>query len=58
MGGTNLTGPGAQVNGDLPYNLRTREGLELGSGLYMYVLTGTGPNAKGFTARGKFVIIR
>ncbi len=47
-----------QLNGDLPYNLRTREGLELGSGLYLYVLTAGGPNANGQVARGKFVVIR
>jgi hypothetical protein len=44
--------------GDLPYNLRTREGLELGTGLYLYVITPTGSNANGAVARGKFVIIR
>lgn len=45
-------------SGDLPYNLRTREGIELGSGLYLYVLTATGPNGKDQVQRGKFVIIR
>jgi hypothetical protein len=45
-------------HGDLPYNLRTREGLDLGPGLYMYVLTPRGENANGMVARGKFVIIR
>jgi hypothetical protein len=44
--------------GDLPYNLRTREGIDLGSGLYLYVLTATGPNGKDQVQRGKFVIIR
>ncbi len=44
--------------GDLPYNLRTREGIELSSGLYLYVLTATGPNGKDQVQRGKFVIIR
>ena len=38
--------------------LRTREGLDMGSGLYLYVLTATGPGANGQVARGKFVIIR
>ena len=47
-----------QPTGDLPYNLRTREGLELGTGLYLYVITPTGSNANGSVARGKFVIIR
>ena len=43
--------------GDLPFTLRTREGLEMGSGLYVFVLEsrGTGPK---LTKRGKFVIIR
>jgi hypothetical protein len=45
-------------HGDLPYNLRTREGLDLGSGLYLFVLTARGPNANGKVARGKFVVIR
>ncbi len=44
--------------GDLPYNLRTREGLDLGSGLYLYVLTATGASGKDQIQRGKFVIIR
>ena len=44
--------------GDLQYNLRTREGLELGSGLYLYVLTATGNNGGNQTQSGKFVIIR
>ncbi len=46
------------VTGDLPYNLRTREGVELSSGLYLYVLTATGPNGKDQVHRGKFAIIR
>jgi hypothetical protein len=46
------------VSGDLGYNLRTREGLDLGSGLYLYVLTATGSNGKDQLQRGKFVIIR
>ena len=45
-------------HGDLPYNLRTREGLDLGPGLYMFVLTPKGENANGMVARGKFVVIR
>jgi hypothetical protein len=44
--------------GDLLYNLRTREGLELGSGLYLYVLTATGKSGGNQTQSGKFVIIR
>jgi hypothetical protein len=46
------------TSGDLPFILRTREGLDMGSGLYLYVLTATGPGANGQVARGKFVIIR
>ena len=45
-------------HGDLPFNLRTKEGLDLMSGLYVYVLTATGANANGKVARGKFVVIR
>jgi hypothetical protein len=44
--------------GDLPFILRTREGLDFGPGLYLYVLTAKGGNANGKVARGKFVIIR
>jgi len=44
--------------GDLPFNLRTREGLDMGSGLYFFVLTATGPSGKDQVQRGKFVIIR
>lgn len=46
------------VSGDLPYNLRTREGIDLSSGLYLYVLTATGASGKDQVQRGKFVIIR
>ena len=52
---TSTTG---QTSGDLPFILRTREGLDMGSGLYLYVLTATGPGSNGQVARGKFVIIR
>jgi len=44
--------------GDLPFNLRTREGLDMGSGLYFFVLTATGSSGKDQIQRGKFVIIR
>ncbi len=44
--------------GDLPFNLRTREGLDMASGLYLFVLTATGPSGNGLTHSGKFVIIR
>ncbi len=44
--------------GDLPYNLRTREGTDLTSGLYIFVITAeNGSGGKQF-ARGKFVVIR
>ncbi|HKG93178.1 MAG TPA: hypothetical protein VKA84_14835 [Gemmatimonadaceae bacterium] len=49
--------PGLVV-GDLPYNLRTREGTDLASGLYIYVINATDSDGKQITARGKFVIIR
>jgi hypothetical protein len=45
-------------HGDLPYNLKTREGRDLVSGLYLYVLTARGTGANGQVARGKFVVIR
>jgi hypothetical protein len=38
--------------------LRTREGTDLSSGLYIYVITATGAGGKKQTARGKFVVIR
>jgi hypothetical protein len=46
------------TSGDLAYNLRTREGIDLGSGLYLYVVTATGERGKNQVHRGKFVIIR
>lgn len=45
-------------NGDLFWNLRTREDNEVASGLYVYTVTATGPAGKGRQALGKFVIIR
>ena len=45
-------------SGDLPFNLRTREGLDMASGLYLYVLTATGTSGNSQVQRGKFVIIR
>jgi hypothetical protein len=45
-------------HGDLPYNLRNSSGLELVSGLYMFVLTPRGANSNGMIARGKFVVVR
>jgi hypothetical protein len=45
-------------HGDLPYNLRSKEGLDLGAGLYIWVLTAQGETANGQVARGKFVLIR
>jgi hypothetical protein len=49
---------GATGTGDLPFNLRTREGTDMSSGLYIYVIKPTGPDAGKQVARGKFVIIR
>lgn len=46
------------TTGDLPFNLRTREGTDMTSGLYIYVLTATGTAGKDQVQRGKFVIIR
>ena len=45
-------------SGDLPYNLKTREGLDLSSGLYLFVVTGSGSTSNQVLYRGKFVIIR
>jgi hypothetical protein len=55
-----LTWTPADLNGtgDLAYDLRTREGLDLGAGLYIYVITAKGVNAGSPIARGKFVVIR
>jgi hypothetical protein len=52
------SGTAGVLSGDLDYNLRTREGLELASGLYLYVLTPKGSNVGSKPVRGKFVIIR
>jgi hypothetical protein len=49
-------------DGDLFYNLRSREGIDIASGLYLWVLTApsnpTDPNSAPIRARGKFVVIR
>ena len=54
-----LTWTAADLNGagDLPYDLRTREGTDLASGLYIFVVKGAGTASKEM-ARGKFVVIR
>ena len=45
--------------GDLLWNLRTREGLEVAGGLYMFRVTGRDANGKEVGSHmGKFVIIR
>ncbi|MEK6767901.1 MAG: hypothetical protein AABY85_02810 [Gemmatimonadota bacterium] len=44
-------------SGDLFYNLRTREGTDLASGLYIWYLTTT-IGGRTETKRGKFVVIR
>jgi hypothetical protein len=46
------------TTGDLPFALKTRGGHDMSSGLYLYVLTATGPNGGNQVHRGKFVIIR
>jgi hypothetical protein len=50
-------GNGAAV-GDLPWNLQSREGLDVGSGLYIYVLQATQSEGDRKQTRGKFAIIR
>ncbi|KPK81017.1 MAG: hypothetical protein AMS25_08080 [Gemmatimonas sp. SM23_52] len=45
-------------NGDLFYNLRTREGNELSAGLYLYLVQATGPAGGNAKKLGKFIIIR
>jgi hypothetical protein len=44
--------------GDLPWNLRSREGLDVGSGLYIYVLQANESEGDRLQTRGKFAIIR
>ena len=45
--------------GDLPYDLRTREGTDLASGLYIWTIQATSATDGGDKlARGKFVVIR
>jgi hypothetical protein len=49
-------------DGDLFWDMRTREGIDAASGLYIWVVTApSNPNDPGsapLQARGKFVIIR
>jgi hypothetical protein len=56
------SGQGQTVGGDLFYDLTTREGLQMATGLYIWVLTApsdpTSTSSAKLTARGKFVIIR
>jgi len=51
-----------QGDGDLFWNMRTREGIDVASGLYLWVVTTnsnpTDPNSAELQARGKFVVIR
>ncbi len=45
--------------GDLWFNLRTKEGLEMAAGLYLFVLTAQDENgAEIGTTKGKFVLIK
>lgn len=55
-----ITWTPADLNGtgDLPYDLRTREGTDLASGLYIFVVKGRGQTGGTEMARGKFVVIR
>ena len=46
------------ATGDLPYNLRSREGTDLASGLYIFVITAENGSGGKQYARGKFVVIR
>ena len=50
------------AEGDLFYDLKTREGIDLASGLYIWVIQAPSdpnvPTSTPVTARGKFVIIR
>ena len=46
------------TSGDLKWNMRTREGTLIASGLYIYVLTAHDVEGKQVTGRGKFVVIR
>ncbi len=46
-------------NGDLFWDMQTREGNEIGPGLYIFVARATDPaTGREITKRGKFVIIR
>ena len=51
-----------QGDGDLFWNLHTREGIDVASGLYIWVLTAPSnpndPSSTPLRARGKFVVIR
>jgi hypothetical protein len=45
--------------GDLWFNLRTREGLEMAAGLYLYILTAEDEGGREIgTTKGKFVLIK
>jgi hypothetical protein len=52
----------AQNDGDLFWNLQTREGIDVASGLYLWVITApsdpTNAASAPVQARGKFVVIR
>jgi hypothetical protein len=55
----NWTPEDLNERGDLWFNLRTKEGLEMAAGLYLYVLTAQDENgAEIGTAKGKFVLIK
>ncbi|HXI33226.1 MAG TPA: hypothetical protein VNH63_04030 [Gemmatimonadales bacterium] len=48
-----------KANGDLAWNLRTREGNQISGGLFLYVLTALDATGKSVgSTHGKFVVIR
>lgn len=52
-------GPGELLgNGDLFWNMRTREDAQVAAGLYLYVVEATGEAGRGAKKIGKFIIIR
>jgi hypothetical protein len=47
------------ASGDVFWDMRTREGFEIGGGLYLYTVEATGPNQGAKRKRpGKFIIIK
>ena len=48
------------TSGDIFWNMRTRENIEVGPGLYLFTVEATGPNSGGAKRKrpGKFIIIK